>query len=258
MLEHILPRDTNGRFEMIGIRVIQGLLIASIALCLEVAAVSVFVFDVDRAMASDFVTVVFFSAVVGLLSTPWWPVGTQRGRPHFESLQGTVMIWFGVAFLTHVTWEFGWVVFRDSIRTSPDSIWAYPWWAYIDGGDARYANESAVVIAIETVTVANGVFGLSALWLRHRSGGRSSMSTLMLMATAVVHLYGTTMYLATEALDGYSNVRTSSFIDFGLKFWLLNGLWWVMPWAVLYWGKRTLYEQLGSTDPSTDPGIRRQ
>jgi hypothetical protein len=236
---------------MIWIRIIQALLIALIALCLVVAAVCVFLFDVDRAMASDFVTIVFFSAIVSLLSTPWWPVATQRGRPCFESLQGMVMIWFGIAFLTHITWEFGWVLFRDSIRASPDSIWAYPWWAYIDGGDARYASESAVVIAIETVTVANGIFGLGALWLRHRSGGRSPLATLMLMATAVIHLYGTTIYLGTEALDGYSNVRTTSFVDFGLKFWLLNGLWLVMPWAVLYWGKQMLYEQLATSEPPT-------
>jgi hypothetical protein len=243
---------------MIWIRVAQGLLIASIALCLAVAAVSVFVFDVDRASAADCVTIVFFSAIIGLLSTPWWPVATQRGRPRFESLQGMVMIWFGVAFLIHVTWEFGWVVFRDTIRVSPDSIWAYPWWAYIDGGDLRYASGSAVVIAIETVTVANGVLGLSALWLRHRSGGRSSLSTLILMATAVIHIYGTTLYLATEALDGYPNVRISSFIDFALKFWLLNGIWLVMPWAVLYWGKRTLYEQLAAPDPLAGRGVQQK
>ena len=161
-----------------------------------------------------------------------------------------VMIWFGVTFLIHVSWEFGWVIFRDTIRASPDSIWAYPWWAYIDGGDARYASNSAVVIAIETITVANGALGLSALWLRHRSRGRSTLATLILMATAVIHLYGTTMYLGTEALDGYPNVRTTTFIDFVLKFWLLNGIWLVMPWAVLYWGKRTLYEQLAGPDPS--------
>jgi hypothetical protein len=235
---------------MIWIRVAQAFLIASIALCLVVAAVCVFAFDADRTRAADSVSIVFFGAIIGLLSTPWWPVASQRSRPHFESLQGMVMIWFGVTFLIHISWEFGWVVFRDVIRVSPDSIWAYPWWAYIDGGDARYASDSAVVIAIETLTVANGALGLSALWLRHRSGGRSPLATLLLMATAVIHLYGTTIYLGTEALDGYPNVRTTSLIDFMLKFWLLNGIWLVMPWAVLYWGKRTLYEQLAAPDPS--------
>jgi hypothetical protein len=242
---------------MIWLRVAQGIFVASIALCLSVAAVSVFVFDVDRSRAADAVTIVFFGAIIALLSTPWWPIAAQRGRPRFESLHGMVMIWFGVSFTIHVTWEFGWVVFRDVIRVSPNSIWAYPWWAYIDGGDARYASGSAVVIAIETMTVAIGALGLSALWLRRRSGGRSPLSTLILMATAVAHLYGTTMYLATEMLDGYPNVRTTSAIDFALKFWLLNGIWMVMPWAVLYWGKRTLYEQLASSESSTGREVRR-
>jgi hypothetical protein len=96
----------------------------------------------------------------------------------------------------------------------------------------------------------------SYLWLRHRSGGRSPLAILMLMATAVVHLYGTAIYLETEALDGYPNVRTTSFIDFALEFWLLNGLWLVMPWTVLYWGKQTLYEQLGSSGESAGRGFR--
>jgi hypothetical protein len=37
-----------------------------------------------------------------------------------------------------------------------------------------------------------------------------------------------------------------SFVDYVLKFWILNEIWLVMPWAVLYWGRRTLYEQIAN------------
>jgi hypothetical protein len=52
------------------------------------------------------------------------------------------------------------------------------------------------------------------------------------------------MYFGSEALDGFPNVDTTSFVDYVLKFWILNGIWLVMPWTVLYWGTRTLYEQI--------------
>jgi hypothetical protein len=226
------------------IRLAQGFLIVSLALSLPAAALTVFAFDADRGAVGDAVTVVFVSVFVSLLSTPWWPTAEQRGRPRFESLQGMVMIWFGVTFTTHLTWELGWVLLRKSIIASPDAIWSYPWWAYIDGGDARYASHNVHLITLESLTVIVGVLGFSALWLRHRSNGQNPTATLMLMATAVAHLYGTFMYFGSETLDGFPNVDTTSFVDYVLKFWILNGIWLVMPWTVLYWGTQTLYGQI--------------
>jgi len=226
------------------IRLVQGFLIASLALSLPAAALTVFAFDADRGVTGDAVTVVFLIVFASLLSTPWWPTAEQRGRPRFETLQGMVMIWFGITFTTHLSWELAWVLLRKRIIASPDAIWAYPWWAYIDGGDARYASDSGQLITLESLTALVGALGFSALWLRHRSNGQNPMATLMLMATAVAHLYGTCMYFGSETLDGFPNVDTTSFVDYVLKFWVLNGIWLVMPWAVLYWGKRTLYAQL--------------
>jgi len=231
------------------IRLVQGLLIASLALSLPTAALSVFAFDFDRNLTGDAVTVVFLVVFASLLSTPWWPAPGQRGRSSFECLQGMVMIWFGVTFTTHLTWELGWVLLRDPILASPDAIWSYPWWAYIDGGDARYASENAQLIALESLTAVVGVLGFSALWLRHRSNGLNPTATLMLMATAVAHFYGTILYFGSEALDGFPNVDTTSFVDCVLKFWVLNGIWLVMPWAVLYWGRQTLYDQIAKRRP---------
>ena len=228
------------------IRLVQILLIASLALSLPVAALTVFAFDADRGVTGDTATVVFLVVFAGLLSTPWWPTAEQRNRPRFESLQGMVMIWFGITFTTHLTWELAWVLLRERIIAAPAEIWSYPWWAYIDGGDARYASDSGQLITLESLTALVGVLGFSALWLRHRSSGQNPTATLMLMATAVAHIYGTSLYFGSETLDGFPNVDTTSFVDCVLKFWILNGIWLAMPWAVLYWGKRTLDEQFAN------------
>jgi hypothetical protein len=225
------------------IRIVQAFLIVSLALSLPAAALTVFVFDSDRGVTGDSVSVVFVTVLVSLLSTPWWPTREQRQRPAFESLQGMVMVWFGVTFTTHLTWELGWVVLRKKIVAAPEAIWSYPWWAYIDGGDARYASDNGHLITLESLTALIGALGFFALWLRHRSKGQNPNATLILMATAVAHIYGTCMYFGSETLDGFPNVDTTSFVDYVLKFWVLNGVWLVMPWAVLYWGRRTLHAQ---------------
>jgi hypothetical protein len=229
----------------VGLRVAQLTIAGVIALAMPAGAVAAFAFDANRGTTADTIGVVFFLAIVALLSTPWWPLQSQRGRSAFERLQSMCFLWFAVTFTTHLTWELGWLVLHQRIATSANSPWAYPWWMYIDGGDARYAHPSSTLLVQEFLSVVNGIVGFTGLALWWRSKGRSATATLLLMATAVVHIYSTAIYFGTELIRHYPNVDTSSFVDFWIKFWLLNGLWLVMPFAVFVWGRRTLARQLG-------------
>ncbi len=227
----------------VGVRVLQGVIIAVIALSLPTGAVAVFGFDAPRGPTADTIGTLFFFAFVLLLSTPWWPLRANLARTRFERVQSMCFLWFGLTFTTHVTWELFWLLLHDPIIHSPDAPWAYLWWMYIDGGDARYAGSDPTLITMEILSVLNGVIGFTGLALWWRSKGRSSAATLLLMATAVVHLYSTAVYFGSELFDGFPNVDTTSIADFWIKFWLLNGLWLVMPWVVLGWGARTLRSQ---------------
>ncbi len=157
----------------------------------------------------------------------------------------------GITYTTHLTWELGWLVLHDRIVSSPDSAWAYLWWMYIDGGDFRYATSDPTLITMELLSVANGVVGMTGLYLWWRSRGRSTNAVLLFMATAVVHLYSTVIYFGSEILDGFPNVDTGSFVDLWIKFLLLNGLWLVVPWVVLRWGRRTLDRQTTPTEETS-------
>ena len=224
--------------------VIQVLIVAIIAITLPAGAVARVGVGTDRGATADTTSVIFFAAIVALLSTPWWPLPSERGRTTFDRIQSTCFIWFGITFTTHLTWELGWLLLHDRIVASPDAPWAYIWWMYIDGGDGRYATSDPTLVSQEILSVINGLVGFTGLALWWRSKGRSSTATLLLMSTAVVHLYSTAVYFGSEALDGYPNVDTASFVDFWIKFWLLNGLWLVLPWVVLWWGRQTLKRQL--------------
>jgi hypothetical protein len=235
------PADSDER--RMPVRIDQLVLIAVVVLSLPAGAVAVFSFDANRGVTADTVSTVFFFSLVALLSSPWWPLPSLRGQSNFDRIQSMCFVWFGVTFTTHVTWELGWLVLHDSIVSSPDAPWAYIWWMYIDGGDGRYATADPTLVSQEILSVINGIVGFTGLALWWRSKGRSTTSTLLLMATAVVHLYSTALYFGSELFDGLPNVDTSSFVDLWIKFWLLNGIWLVMPWIVLYWGKRTLERQ---------------
>ncbi|WP_436794173.1 EXPERA domain-containing protein [Actinospongicola halichondriae] len=223
-------------------------LVVVLALTLPAGAVARFGFDTDRGVTADVTSVIFFVLILGLLSTPWW---TGPTRSLAARVQSMCFVWFGITYTTHLSWELGWLALHDRIVDSPDSAWAYLWWMYIDGGDGRYATSDPTLVTMELLSVTNGIIGMTGLWLWWRSRGRAPAATLAFMATAVVHLYSTVVYFGSEILDGYPNVDTGSFVDLWIKFLLLNGLWLVVPWVVLAWGRRTLDLQYRRTIGAT-------
>lgn len=226
------------------LRAVRAALVSIVACSIPGGVVAAYGFGADRNTTGDSVAVIFFGSFVLLLSTSWWRLAEQQALSSAQRLQSMCMIWFGLTFTTHLTWELFWLLLHEDIIASPNEPWAFMWWMYIDGGDHRYATASPLILTIETLAVINGVVGFAALWLRRRSKEKSSLAILMLMATGVVHIYSALLYLLTEAFGGYPNVDTGSFIDFWIKFWLLNGIWLGMPWAVFAWGKRVLSAQL--------------
>lgn len=218
--------------------VVQGVLIALIAGSLPGGTIAAYSFGSDRNLTGDVVSVLFFSAFVLLLSTPWWRTSTSRTFD--QRLTSMCILWFGLTFTTHLTWELGWLVLHPQILAARYEPWAFAWWMYIEGGDLRYATPSPLLLSIESLSVVNGLVGSSALWLRWRSRGQSRAAIFMLMATGVVHIYSALLYLLTEVVAGYPNVDANSAVDLYIKFWLLNGLWIAMPLFVFAWGTRTL------------------
>lgn len=234
---------------LVALRVLQWTLVAVIALSLPGGAVGVFGLGADRGVTADTVSVVFFAAYLVMLLTPWLPLRANRDSSAWQRIQSTCLLWFGLTYVTHLTWELGWLLLHGRIAVSPDSAWAYPWWMYIDGGDLRYQLAPDLLVSMEILSVINGVLGMTGLWKWWRSKGTSMSAYLLLGATAVVHLYSTSVYFLTEVMAGYPSVDTTSFVDFWIKFWLLNGLWLVVPWFVLAWCRHQLRELLASAAP---------
>jgi hypothetical protein len=218
----------------------RALTLGPVALAFPLGAWAVTAGGADRNTAADALAVVYSVGLFAGFTTSLWPLPGLRDWSRFERIRSMCFVFMIVSYATHLSWELVWLLFHDAIHAARDAAWAYPWWAYIDGGDLRYAGSSSTLLTMETLSVANGSIGTFGLVLWYRSRGRDLRSVLLLMATAVVHLYSTSLYFGGEILEGLPNVDTSSFLDSWIKFGLANAPWLVFPWFVLYWGQRVL------------------
>jgi hypothetical protein len=200
----------------------------------------VFRFGADRAFVADIVAWVYSIGLFAAFSTSFWPLPGSRTWSLERRIQSAVLLFLVVSYVTHLTWELVWLLLHDEIANARDAAWAYTWWAYIDGGDRRYATAPVELLAVETLSVVNGIVGTTGLVLWWRSRGRDARAVLLMMATAVVHLYSTAYYDLSEIIAGLPNVDTSSFTGTFIKFGLANAPWLTMPWLVLWWGQRVL------------------
>jgi len=221
------------------------LTLTPVVLAFPLGSLAVFGFGADRTATADVIAWVYSIGLFAGFSTAFWPLPRLRNWDWETRVQSAVLLFLVVSYATHLTWELGWLLLHDRIAQARDAAWAYAWWAYIDGGDLRYATAPVELRTIEVLSVVNGAVGATALLLWWRSAGRDRRAVLLIMATAVVHLYSTSYYYLSEILAGLPNVDTSSFTDSFIKFGLANAPWLTMPWIVLWWGSRRLRVLVG-------------
>lgn len=214
--------------------VLRALAFGSVALAFPVSGALVFAAGVDRHAAADGLAVVYGVGLVLAVFASLLPLPGLRGWTRTQRIESLALAFLGMSYVTHLTWELGWLLLRDAIAASPNAPWAYVWWAYIDGGDARYAARDPLLVAMETLSVCNGLAGAWALTRYLRSARRDRRAQLVMGATAVVHLYSASLYYASEVLTGLPNVD-DSFVALYVKFGLANSLWVVAPFFVFAW-----------------------
>lgn len=214
------------------LRVLRFVLGSAIVLAFPLAAIAVFGRGVDRRLAADVLACVYAFGLL-LLFASSLPLPALRGWTRHERLASASLLFLGVSYATHLSWELAWLLAHEHIAASRDAAWAYPWWAYIDGGDARYLHAPPELLAMETLSVVNGTIGVIALraWLR----ARARWALLAMLGTAVVHFYSASLYYLGELVAGLPNVDTTRFVSTWVKFGLANAPWIVMPPLVVAW-----------------------
>ncbi|MGH0032797.1 MAG: hypothetical protein ACQGVC_23635 [Myxococcota bacterium] len=220
------------------------LTLAPVLLAFPLGIAAVFAFGAERDATADRIAWAYSVGLFTSFSTAFWPLPGLRGWSFERRVLSAAFLFMVVSYATHLSWELGWLLLHERMAALRDTPWAYVWWAYIDGGDLRYATAPTELVTIEVLSVLNGLVGTSGVVLWVRSKGRDERAVLLFMATAVVHLYSTSYYFLSEILPGLPNVDTSSFTDTYIKFGLANAPWITMPWLVLWWGQRVLRRRM--------------
>lgn len=214
----------------------RGLTLGPVAMAFPLATWAVFGLGTDRKETADVLSLIYSFGLVLGFSTSLWPLPSLRNWTLRDRVQSLCLLFLIVSSITHLSWELVWLMAHDAIAASRDAAWAYPWWAYIDGGDMRYAQATPNLLMMEVLSITNGVIGATGLVLWVRSKGQDLRAILLFMAMATVHLYSTSLYYGGEIIAGLPNVDTSSFLDTWIKFGLANVSWLVFPPFVLAWG----------------------
>jgi hypothetical protein len=227
--------------DLVAVRVLT---LGPVVLAFPIGIVAVFSLGVDRDATADAIAWTYSVGLFAAFSTAFWPLPGLRSWTFERRALSAAFLFMVVSYATHLSWELGWLLLHERMPALENTPWAYVWWAYIDGGDLRYATAPTELLTIETLSVVNGLLGFTGVVLWVRSRGRDERAVLLFMATAVVHLYSTSYYFLSEAIPGFPSVDTSSFTDTFIKFGLANAPWLTMPWLVLWWGQRVLRRRM--------------
>ncbi len=231
----------------IGLRLTWAIAFGSLIVAFPVYSTAALGLGMDRKAVADVlalqVTVAYWIGIFAALL----PFPALRHWTRFQRLQAVALPFVIVSYATHLSWELIWLITHKAIAHARDSIWAYPWWAYIDGGDVRYLNLQPSFLMIEVLSVINASVGVTGLLLLKRSKFADYRGTLLVMSTAVTHTVLTWYYYGSEIIGGFPSVNTSNFMDLWLKFIFLNAPWLVGPWFVIAWGYQLLKRQFAAT-----------
>ena len=232
---------------MNALTVTRVILFGSVVLAFPVAAMLVFGFSYDRSIVANGLSVVYAFGLFLAMFACFYPFKCTSDWSRLRRVESLVLVYLGMSYFTHLSWEFAWLIAHESIARNPDAIWAYSWWAYIDGGDARYADPDSNLLVMEFLSVCNGIVGMYALTRFLKSSRTDKVAVMIMMGTAVVHLYSASLYYFTEIFFGMPNVNTDSFIATWIKFGMANSPWVIVPWFVFWWGQQKILGETGET-----------
>ncbi|OBB83722.1 hypothetical protein [Mycobacterium sp. 852002-30065_SCH5024008] len=235
-----------------GLRLMWTLAFGSLVLGFPLYTYLVFHGHMDRGLMANLLATQATAAYFVGIFAAFLPIPSLRRWTRFERLQGVVLPFVICSYATHLTWELGWLILHKPIAGARESAWAYPWWAYIDGGDLRYLNPNPHFLMIEVLSVINACVGVTGLIMLKRSQFTDYRGTLLVMSTAVTHTVLTWYYYGSEIIGGLPSVNTSSFFDLGVKFIMLNMPWLIAPWLVLAWGYQMLKRQFAAIAQSSE------
>lgn len=199
---------------------------------------------VSHVVASTTLVVLVVCCFLTALALPWLPLPGQRNRTKSERLGAMIIVWVFIALIPRFIWELPWLLFFDQIRSGVQhgALWTYMWSPILLGGDARYLNGDPLIIVLEWIAFAVGLFEAYALIQFFRNGKRFTTTQLsFIMAGMIVEVTLPAVYFGVEIANNLQSMTSP--VEMWIKFVILNLLWCTMPFVTYFWGVRRLVSQ---------------
>ncbi|XP_006032065.1 3-beta-hydroxysteroid-Delta(8),Delta(7)-isomerase [Alligator sinensis] len=175
-------------------------------------------------------SVAFIFGAAGSLAALTWLVSGRARSPQEGPWRRLALCWFTVCAFIHLVVE-GWFSFFHTSLPGDQAFLSQLWKEYAKG-DSRYVIGDDFTVCVETVTaVAWGPLSLATLeaFLQHRPG-----RFLLQLVVSMGQLYGVVLYFLTELRAGLAHTPAGHPLYFWFYFVFLNGLWIVVPAALIH------------------------
>lgn len=154
-----------------------------------------------------------------------------------------VKIWFG-ATIPVILWDAGFVLMRpDSL---PGGSWDWLWGAYelYLSVDRRYGDTGqAFVLAQTWMNLFEAALGAVTLWLAARE---RPAACLLAFSVALMTAFKTVLYFLVEVASGFASIGQAELWRILLFYVGMNGIWVVVPTAIVLRLGRELHFSGGS------------
>lgn len=135
-----------------------------------------------------------------------------------------------------VLWDFSWCfVFRDLRSPAASHDWRIIWTTY-GLVDHRFLRGDGYLLIIEMMTGFGSILHFYVAYQLLR--GTTERARLALLVVSIMDIYGALIYFGAEALVGFEDIDTTSFVRTWILFVGLNSLWLIFPAWCIYLGTR--------------------
>ncbi|OWA52890.1 putative Emopamil-binding protein-like [Hypsibius exemplaris] len=181
--------------------------------------------------ALSLTSVVCLAVVSVVLGLCYLLVRWQWNERKGGKLEKWILFWCYYDAFTHLCMEgaFLWISLTGTVATSTSPL-AVVWQEY-GLADTRWLHSDPNVVSLEMLTVV--VDGLLALVLAYAIVKRKSYRHFVQIVLCVCELYGGWMTFAPEWLTGSPSLNTASPLHLWLYLVFFNGVWVVIPLALL-------------------------
>ncbi|XP_069785271.1 3-beta-hydroxysteroid-Delta(8),Delta(7)-isomerase [Narcine bancroftii] len=170
-----------------------------------------------------------FTGCALLAAATWWLSGRARGAKRPRAARRVAVCWFAICGFVHGLIE-GWFSLYHGGLAGDQAFLSQLWKEYAKA-DSRYISGDNFTVCMETITALT--WGPLSIWTVVAFLQNKPYRFVLQLIVSLGQLYGDVLYFFTEYREGFRHGVPGHPLYFWFYFAFLNGLWIVVPGALI-------------------------